>query len=1052
MEEITTRQAFLKIKPYCDSLMKTPKADHASKVEIQIKNLPNSVVQDLTEYILYPVIVHIQNVGLDAKINLVDIITTTVSKITLRNIDFFNKLYFCVVLTIYDPSQNTLVISGHEELKLSVTTCLKSLMLHASSDVIEKFYTRENASKISQSIYLCLSIAKTEKLFSLKISAIEALMTLSYIHENADPSDIVLQNQVADIIMLFLPGIVKGLQEIYLENDIINHKVIVAAVKALGRILALVMEDLPQEEKPLDFLNLVNSTKASISDPLGIYLNQKGHEGMEKLIQTVTRTQEWFDAASEKLQHPIQNLLNLTKHSHINVRRELVETTILLITKCPRNLNNNFIDLVDILIILSEDDSLDVSNISKNALDKVNSIVIEYKMRSVVEMLEERFYKLLIQLPRLIRRSDDVTQLSYLNQLIGYIKILGKERLPLVMASASHLQKLILSLVSIIEIDYSGVSILEDNQLRTIEDCADPSNISWKKFKFIRDLETEKKLILICKLLGTTGDLYILVDTIFEMMTNMKHYRKELILLLNWTLQWTKEAPASLYQDVINDYIDHEFWYLPLESSENEEIPLRFLQSNVVQSCLLIEGLGLFASVLQEEYQHFLLKTLYLVIEKAGSGNGLISYVGHQALEAIAKSQGCENITTLIRNNVDYISYHVTMKLKRIERNPGVLNVVAVVIKYSSIDMLPCLKVIVEDALEQLSSQFSKGNAYAMLKVLYTFTICLRQLLGIKSIEKDNTIEQNKDNIAEQIIQTLLEYHNAKKVSEDFENNELGGKPEDILKELQEKNDLQSDYDVDDNENEKKEPPEYIKMTENVMKTCLHFLPSPDISKCLLVMQTLQHGLYILADWSEQLLPIVHLLWHPLVDRFQASNILIINHAWQLLYTLALVSEDFIRSRTLKQVSPALLKFLDNSAKESYKKDSKSTYKFTQIFKLQKLLLTQMGQVAKYIKLHEPDLWNLLTLAEPYLNCNQHPELQECCITLYKKIAEINGDIVWVKCLSLWHSHVMPIRQNKSFSMNDLKMNEQTDNNSEYLKNIREILMYIDKITDAIIR
>lgn len=67
-------------------------------------------------------------------------------------------------------------------------------------------------------------------------------------------------------------------------------------------------------------------------------------------------------------------------------------------------------------------------------------------------------------------------------------------------------------------------------------------------------------------------------------------------------------------------------------------------------------------------------------------------------------------------------------------------------------------------------------------------------------------------------------------------------------------------------------------------------------------MTTIQEGLEILTNWENQLLPIVHVLWHPLVDRFYDENVLIINRAWQLLIVVAHVSKDFIRHRTLKYV------------------------------------------------------------------------------------------------------------------------------------------------------
>lgn len=94
--------------------------------------------------------------------------------------------------------------------------------------------------------------------------------------------------------------------------------------------------------------------------------------------------------------------------------------------------------------------------------------------------------------------------------------------------------------------------------------------------------------------------------------------------------------------------------------------------------------------------------------------------------------------------------------------------------------------------------------------------------------------------------------------------------------------------------------PHYIGMIKDIMKRCLHFVPSHNFSESSLAMLTLKEGCLILARWENVLLPIVHEMWHPLVDRFQHSSPLVVNHAWQLLCCLAQVSQDFIRSRTLK--------------------------------------------------------------------------------------------------------------------------------------------------------
>lgn len=73
----------------------------------------------------------------------------------------------------------------------------------------------------------------------------------------------------------------------------------------------------------------------------------------------------------------------------------------------------------------------------------------------------------------------------------------------------------------------------------------------------------------------------------------------------------------SLYKEIIEFYTIEDFWYLPLEVTE--DIPLCVAQNNIVQCCLLTEGLGQIAKNLEDDYERFLLKTLYLIIERAGN-------------------------------------------------------------------------------------------------------------------------------------------------------------------------------------------------------------------------------------------------------------------------------------------------------------------------------------------------------------------------------------------------------------------------------------------------
>lgn len=155
----------------------------------------------------------------------------------------------------------------------------------------------------------------------------------------------------------------------------------------------------------------------------------------------------------------------------------------------------------------------------------------------------------------------------------------------------------------------------------------------------------------------------------------------------------------------------------------------------------------------------------------SGNGNGLISYIGVHTLENIARAQQHKTIGDLLRANIDYFSYHIIMKLRRIRDNPNVLDVVRVVIKYSRLDFLPYLKGIVEDVLNQLSViPCQQKDTYSFLRIFHTFVVCIKMLARQEAIEATKKEDVTANNPSETIVLSLLEYY-TKKTREKFENN-----------------------------------------------------------------------------------------------------------------------------------------------------------------------------------------------------------------------------------------------------------------------------------------
>lgn len=63
---------------------------------------------------------------------------------------------------------NFLVLPISEEYKLAIMECTIQLSKSLSSDLILEIYTKENAPKLCQMIYVAIEVAKTERMRVLR--------------------------------------------------------------------------------------------------------------------------------------------------------------------------------------------------------------------------------------------------------------------------------------------------------------------------------------------------------------------------------------------------------------------------------------------------------------------------------------------------------------------------------------------------------------------------------------------------------------------------------------------------------------------------------------------------------------------------------------------------------------------------------------------------------------------------------------------------------------------------------------------------------------------
>jgi hypothetical protein len=188
--------------------------------------------------------------------------------------------------------------------------------------------------------------------------------------------------------------------------------------------------------------------------------------------------------------------------------------------------------------------------------------------------------------------------------------------------------------------------------------------------------------------------------------------------------------------------------------------------------------------------------------------------------------------------------------------------------------------------------------------VFYTFVLSVRRWLKDDGSEVKTSHEINRKETellefvprtmkTSQVVNDIIDYHHCKKQSEVCNNNiEFNDKDID--------SGMCNEHDEVNCDGEKKLPL-FVEMTVSVLKRCIHFLPGKKREQKLLVLAILQEGLLILEKWENELLPIVHEIWSPFVNRFsEISDPLVVNRSFGLLCVLAQTAKDFIRSRTLK--------------------------------------------------------------------------------------------------------------------------------------------------------
>ncbi|KIH59160.1 riboflavin kinase / FAD synthetase [Ancylostoma duodenale] len=175
-------------------------------------------------------------------------------------------------------------------------------------------------------------------------------------------------------------------------------------------------------------------------------------------------------------------------------------------------------------------------------------------------------------------------------------------------------------------------------------------------------------------------------------------------------------------------------------------------------------------------------------------------------------------------------------------------------------------------------------------------------------------------------------------------------------------------------ESEKKPPPAPIQSVEAVLLRTKHLLSSAHLPVRILVMRILCEGLWVLRNFDDQLLPMVHQNWEALINRFRDEEMEVVT---QMVH----VSKTFVYRRVRHQMWPLIDKWMRDASQHLYSTTS-ATYKY------QLCVLQSIAEIFIGIDAFSEDVQLVLAMLKLYCGKMGSPQLKKEAESAKRRLEE----------------------------------------------------------------
>ena len=657
--------------------------------------------------------------------------------------------------------------------------------------------------------------------------------------------------------------------------------------------------------------------------------------------------------------------------------------------------------------------------------------------------------------------NDENRKLNYLKTVYGYLRLIDNYNLKefFQLNDINNLNYLLDALISCIQFDYNSLNnffeIEQNSSINAHKTIESRSNYEGLKTLLVNKVVIFQHVSLICSYLGRSNLVRLIIDQLLfnkAFCFQFNNEQNEILFIVDLLLtdicqnQYLNgEEIFSILNLILTHFLldaDHA-----ISTSSAKSNFITSANQSIIRTCLKIELIRVasISCVTNENNRKFLNKflidTLYFLLENYLSKNLLVKVVCVKCLSELAVNLNFASIQDLLSQNFDYIMNDLILKINNssksqsdsLSTNTNIL-ILCSLIDISNYEIIYYLNRLIDDLFFkcELSNSFTLLNG--LCSIMLKMAKSMRKWYPVKM---DSVfIERSEEEGSEENVEYNFNFAHI-----DFKKVALSKKVKDynrpfaqVLKEIdqnrieidnggsqmnmededqsnQRSKDSETENDDIEGNTKKKEAPLHVKLQTKCLDKCQHLISNPDKQIRLRVIEIIRELCKNLAvDYENELLPLVHKLWSPIVQRFNFDDLIVKIRLVYLLFDLSVLCGDFLNSRFVKEfLKPRLCPFMLEQAKSSLTHDS--TYIYTQIFKLQSSILTNIDKMCILFDVKEMDLEFIVeTMVLSYLDKRQPKKLQSLAVEVLRNLSLIDSDIVWL-CLH----YVLPFESRQSY-------------------------------------